>query len=70
MKPSEQIENAQVELHDSVRKAIESFTEKTGLIVCGVHWEVAFALNESGHTKAVEYYHVRSDFQSGFLDAK
>ena len=59
------IENAQVKLHETVRAALDEFTEETGMTVNGIKWSVSTASDENGHTHAVCYYSLRSDLSTG-----
>lgn len=59
------IEGAQVQLHKSVLKALETFTVETGLVVTDIRWDDSVALDQNGHTQAVKYHNVRSSLRTG-----
>ncbi len=62
---SSKIEDAQIKLHEAVYAALVEFTKGTGLHIPSMSWQVVAALDESGHTKGVDYYGMRSDLRSG-----
>jgi len=61
------IEDEQTVLHDAVRDALQSFTDKTGLCVPSMNWVTSTALNENGNTEAVTYWNVTSNISTGIM---
>jgi hypothetical protein len=64
-RPVDILVDAQRELHESVQKALEKFSESTGVCVTALRWDVHTALNADGGVAAVEYANVRSDISTG-----
>ena len=59
-KLAEQVEDAQDELSSAVLKALNKFSEDTGLVVTDIGYECTTSLNERGNVNAVGYWGVVS----------
>jgi hypothetical protein len=59
----EQVQLATDEMHDQMKKALEAFTDKTGLKITTTRWDAAEVLME-GSVIGVKYLRLRSSMET------
>ena len=64
-KASETVQAAQDALKRDVLAALRAFTDQTGLIVPGMDWHVAVALDSDGNLEAADYYATSLSLSTG-----